>query len=273
MDSDNSHVPKGQQPLPNQEVVAAPEGPQVVIQRQVDNSSAYSPSIAISQPERENTPITLDSSTPSDHENQEPIDLDDRNEEHPTTTDPHNTVELEAEHQPLEEHTETAHFANCQEIEDNVFHFDTFVAETETQPKEESLEFPILMMEDNLPYVQAPLEPCEEQAFCLEIPVSAKILEAWSRESDISNMSCVAAAGKRARAEVALKTLTPEEKRLFSLAKEKELSCWLQTNAIRPILHEKWTQTRCWGHVGFQNGKVMTMVARKQKRVSLFSAI
>lgn len=156
-------------------------------------------------------PIALDSSISSEHENQEPIDLDDQNEEHPTNTIPPDTEEHEAELPLPEEYPETALFANCQEVEENMFHFDTFITEVETQSKEESLEFPSLMMEDNLPYVHTPLEPDGEQAFCLEIPVSAKILEAWSREADISNMACIAAAGKRARAEVALKKFTPEE--------------------------------------------------------------
>ena len=49
----------------------------------------------------------------------------------------------------------------------------------------------------------------------------------------------VATAGKRARAEVCLKDLTPQEVSLFEVAKEKEISCWIQTSAIRAILRRK----------------------------------
>ena len=81
------------------------------------------------------------------------------------------------------------------------------------------------------------LQPTEEQAFCLEIPLSDKDILAWSLEQNPEQMVHVATAGKRARAEVQIHKLSPEEQKLFAEAKDRELP-WLQTNAIRPILRQ-----------------------------------
>ena len=42
----------------------------------------------------------------------------------------------------------------------------------------------------------------------------------------------------RARAEVQIKDLTAAERKLFDAAKEAELSCWLQTSALKPMLRK-----------------------------------
>ena len=58
---------------------------------------------------------------------------------------------------------------------------------------------------------------------------------AWSQESNPAEMTCVAAANQRARAEVQVKYLTDEERKLFDIAKDKELSCWISTNALKSV--------------------------------------
>ena len=52
-------------------------------------------------------------------------------------------------------------------------------------------------------------------------------------------MCYLASITKRARAEVRVKDLTPQERELFEQAKQKELQCWIQTSAIRKILRSK----------------------------------
>ncbi|CAE7230274.1 RE1, partial [Symbiodinium sp. CCMP2456] len=93
--------------------------------------------------------------------------------------------------------------------------------------------------EDNLPFVVDPLICSNEQAYCLEIPVSAKTLKRWAREKSPEKMSGLAAVSKRARSEVYVKDLSSAERALFETAKAKEISCWLQTSAIRPVLRRE----------------------------------
>ena len=95
------------------------------------------------------------------------------------------------------------------------------------------------LAEDNLPFIEEPLECLGEQAFCLEIPMKPKDLCQWSQESSPEQLATVAAAGKRARAEVRVKDLNQAELALFDQAKQKELQCWIQTSAIKPILRRK----------------------------------
>ena len=59
-----------------------------------------------------------------------------------------------------------------------------------------------------------------------------------NQEVNPSEMVCVAAAGQRARSEVQVKYLTDSERKLFDIAKDNELSCWISTNALRPILRK-----------------------------------
>ena len=95
------------------------------------------------------------------------------------------------------------------------------------------------LAEDGYPYITQPLECGEQQAYCLEIPIKDKDLKRWQSEKSPVQMIAIAAAGKRARAEVSLKDLTPAEMRLFDTAKQKEIQCWLQTSAIRKILRNR----------------------------------
>ena len=79
----------------------------------------------------------------------------------------------------------------------------------------------------------------EGQAYVLEVPLKARDLRRWSQESRPEQLASIAAAGKRARVEVRVKDLSPDEKELFQDAKKKELTCWLQTSAVRRILRRQ----------------------------------
>ena len=96
-----------------------------------------------------------------------------------------------------------------------------------------------LLAEDGFSYIHDPTMPTEEQAFHLEIALTERDIDLWLKEANLEQMAHVATAGKRARAEVKLHTLTNAERLLFDAAKDKELSCWIQTNAIRPILRQR----------------------------------
>ncbi|OLQ00917.1 Copia protein [Symbiodinium microadriaticum] len=93
--------------------------------------------------------------------------------------------------------------------------------------------------EDNLPFVEHPLECSVHQAFALEVPVKAKDLKRWAQESAPEQLATIAAVSKRARSEVCVKDLSPRELELFEQAKAKELQCWVQTSAIRSVLRRK----------------------------------
>ncbi|CAE7231149.1 GIP [Symbiodinium sp. CCMP2592] len=102
----------------------------------------------------------------------------------------------------------------------------------------ESAEGPPLA-EDNLPFVEDPLECADHQAFSLEIPIKPRDLKKWSQESSPEQLTTLAAVGKRARADVRVKDLSREEMALFDEAKQKELQCWIQTSTIKAILRRK----------------------------------
>ena len=108
---------------------------------------------------------------------------------------------------------------------------------TTIQTTEDSLGPPLA--EDEMPYVLDPLRLGENQAFCLEVPVRSKDIRRWMKEEAPEQLATIAAASKRSRSEVCIKDLTISEKDLFEKAKQKEISCWLQTSAIRAILRKK----------------------------------
>ena len=97
----------------------------------------------------------------------------------------------------------------------------------------------VCLAEDGLPYLTDPIECHEEECFVLEIPMKSADVAAWHEESNPTEMCQVAAASRRARPEVHVKTLTAAEKQLFDVAKDNELSCWLSTNSLKPILRQK----------------------------------
>jgi hypothetical protein len=96
----------------------------------------------------------------------------------------------------------------------------------------------ICFADDDMPMLENPLEPNDEQCYMLEVPMSRQDLMKWSCDNHPEEMAAVASAGKRARAEVQLKDLTSADRHLFDIAKDAELTCWLQTSALKPILRK-----------------------------------
>ena len=97
----------------------------------------------------------------------------------------------------------------------------------------------ILLAEDDLPWHETPLQHEAHQAYCIDIPLTPKDCKRWLQDPKPESLAHIAAAGKKARVEVRVKALSPEQLRLFDAAKGKELTCWVQTNAIRRILRAK----------------------------------
>ena len=97
----------------------------------------------------------------------------------------------------------------------------------------------VLLAEDDLPWHAEPLGHSVDEVYCLEIPLKARDLKKWLGESNPTQMAHIASAGKRSRVEVSVRSLSPQERLLFQEAKEKELTCWLQTSAVRRILRQK----------------------------------
>ena len=115
--------------------------------------------------------------------------------------------------------------------QDGLMMFDTFYSSD--CPNEA-----VSLAEDGMPFIDDPIDCNTEECFILEIPLKSEDLTAWSLESNPSDMACVAAAGQRARSEVQVKYLSDSDRKLFDIAKNNELSCWITTNALRPILRK-----------------------------------
>ena len=111
--------------------------------------------------------------------------------------------------------------------------FDAFIPASH-----ESRQATVCLAEDGMPFIDQPLDCSVEECYMLEIPLKPEDLLAWSQENNPAEMAHVAAAGQRARVEVQVKHLTPKEKELFDVAKDNELSCWIATNALRPVLRK-----------------------------------
>ena len=94
----------------------------------------------------------------------------------------------------------------------------------------------LLLAHDELVLHAEPLTCCEEQCYCLEIDLNENDIHKWYNEVKPEAMIHVASVSKRARAEVQVKNLSLEERILFEKAKDAELNCWIQTNALRPVL-------------------------------------
>ncbi len=102
----------------------------------------------------------------------------------------------------------------------------------DTDPKHSD----VVLAHDELALLTEPLECLEEQCYCLEIDLNENDLHKWANEAKPEAMIHVASVSKRARAEVHVKNLSLEERILFEKAKDAELNCWIQTNALRPVL-------------------------------------
>ena len=96
----------------------------------------------------------------------------------------------------------------------------------------------ILLAEDGLPFLQEPLDCNHEQCFVLEVPLTRSDILQWFQAEKPEEMASVASASKRARAEVHIKDLTAKERALFDIAKDAEMTCWIQTNALKPVLRK-----------------------------------
>ena len=75
-----------------------------------------------------------------------------------------------------------------------------------------------------------------------EVLVTEGDIDAWKREENPENMTFVASAAKRQRAEVKLCDLTPKEKAEFAQAKQSEIQNWIHTGTISKILRHKIPQ-------------------------------
>ncbi len=90
-------------------------------------------------------------------------------------------------------------------------------------------------------------EPCAFDAKCgdvawrCEVFVSEGDINQWKSETNPEEMSFVASAAKRQRAEVKLCSLTPKEKEEFAKAKQAEIQNWISTGTISRILRHKTT--------------------------------
>ncbi|CAE7220336.1 unnamed protein product, partial [Symbiodinium sp. CCMP2456] len=85
--------------------------------------------------------------------------------------------------------------------------------------------------EDNLPFVVDPLVCNSEQAYCLEIPVSAKTLKQWAREKSPEQMSALAAVSKRKAVESNPLAMEPPPEVRKALNLKDDQVCELLGNA------------------------------------------
>ena len=131
--------------------------------------------------------------------------------------------EIDAQHVPLptddnvEQELEDAHFVDdvllashdlgvCDQMDQPIYEFMTLSSGPDACAPP--------LAEDGLPYVEQPLEPSECQAYCLEIPIKARDVRRWQRETVPEQLASLASAGKRARCEVHLKNLNAQDQAL-----------------------------------------------------------
>ena len=180
---------------------------------------------ASEQPEGEISPQI--SQIPDDEAPTEPCDTDIDEGSVPAPNDMPQEASVVLQSQPM---LEMACYT-CEETSEELLAIDTLYTSHH--------ESPICLAEDGLPYFEDPLECTQEECFALEIPINSADIAAWMSEEHPEEMCHVAAAGQRARAEVQVKTLTAGERKLFDIAKDNELSCWISTNSLKPILRQK----------------------------------
>ena len=94
----------------------------------------------------------------------------------------------------------------------------------------------VVLAEDGLPYLSDPLTCDEQHCFSLDIELNEQDINKWAQSSKPEEFAWVSQISKRARSEVSLKQLNLEDRLLFEKAKDAELSCWIQTSALKPIL-------------------------------------
>ena len=188
------------------------------------------------QPESEDFPEPMDSTTNTPLHNHPNNQDNSSNPNNPTNFNTENAIDLDATEPVVHDlDAEDAQVLSCHEIDslntDHALHEWT-VFQRGTESGE------ICLAEDGMPFIQEQLEPHMNQCFFLEVPLSRQDLLQWSQSSHPEELAQVASASKRARAEVQLKDLNADERKLFSAAKDAEISCWLQTSALKPVLRK-----------------------------------
>eukprot|EP00435_Cladocopium_sp_Y103_P004696 s6476_g1.t1 len=176
-------------------------------------------------PDQSNTPIATPLQNPQDDPN------------NPSTDNPHEfnedtAIDLDIPNTNPEEPADvlTCHDV-CEVIDESpILEWNSF------HSGNESCE--VCLADDGMPFLEDPLQHHEHQCFMLEVPMTRQDLLHWSQSEHPEELAQVASASKRARAEVQIKDLNAEEKSLFAKAKEAELSCWLQTSALKPVLRK-----------------------------------
>ena len=218
--------------------IPVPATPRVEEPDHID--AEYSPSIAADLPESEH-PETLQPEQEASHP--PIINSGDSVNDTPTAESDISPFESDVE-DPLED-GHLLQMINLTEIMDesprdqNLPHEDALhVFDTFFPAKDAQVTDTICLAEDGMPYIDCPVECAVEECYSIEIPLKAEDLASWSRETNPEEMACVAAAGQRARVEVQVKHLSAKERELFDIAKDNELTCWIATNALRPILRK-----------------------------------
>ena len=130
-------------------------------------------------------------------------------------------------------------------VVENVLHCHPIICESQsdqllewTVESKGSTHEQILLAEDGLPFLEEPLSCGVDQCFMLEVPLSKSDIVQWSQAEKPEEMASVASASKRAKSEVQIKDLNAKERALFDIAKDAELTCWIQTNALKPVLRK-----------------------------------
>ena len=196
----------------------------------------YEPSIAPPSPVEPPPMITPQSSHQPESEAipEAPIvDLDSQPSE---SLNPDNRDPLDLDPSPNEE---TSEGETGQSV---VLHCDEVISDAQADLFEWTILEPgaetesILLAEDGLPMLESPLECDDCHCFSLEVVLTEQDIHHWANASKPEECAWVANVSKRGRSEVTLKQLTLEDRILFEKAKDAELNCWLQTNALKPIL-------------------------------------
>ena len=121
----------------------------------------------------------------------------------------------------------------------------------------------VCLAEDGFPYLDDPLVCSHEQCFALEIDLSHNDLKSWAQSDRPEELVYIAQVSKRNRLEVQIKDLSHHDKALFDQAKDAELNCWMQTNALKAVLRQslnpdqilrsRWVLT--WKNLEDEHGK------------------
>lgn len=141
-------------------------------------------------------------------------------------------IDLDPSPESVEPDTEVVlHCEECCAVD----HSDILYDWTVFHPGTEATET-VLLAEDGLPYLSEPLTCDEHHCFSLEIELNEQDIHKWANAPKPEEFAWGSQVSKRARTEVNLKHLSLEDRILFEKAKDAELSCWIQTSALKPIL-------------------------------------